>query len=134
MRFHGTLSGDDLTEVFDTADIALCPLAGHRAMIFLSSALKSRDYLCRGLPIVTSTPIDIIPDGFEYCLRVPEDESPVDIRKVAEFADAVYGGGRPRSGVAAEIRTFAERTCGMDTSMRSVLEFFKEGAGDESGS
>lgn len=125
--FYGPLFDGRLSDVFDAADMALCPLACHRINMFLSSALKSREYLCRGLPIVTSTPIDIIPDGFRYCMRVPEDDSPLDIQGIVDFADSVYGGGLPRVAVAAEIRSFAERMCGMDVSMKNVIDFFRGG-------
>ena len=124
--FHGTLSGSGLTEVFDTVDVALCSLAGHRKGIYLSSELKSREYLSRGLPIVSSTKIDIIPDDFKYCLRVPEDDGPLDIRRVIEFTDGLYGGhGEGRIACRDEIRAFAERTCDISASMRSVTDFFR---------
>ena len=123
--FHGTLSGCRLTEAFDAADIALCSLAGYKKGIYLSSELKSREYLSRGLPVVSSTRIDIIPDGFCYCLRVPEDDSPLDIQKIIAFADGLYGEhGEKRISCRDEIRAFAEQTCGMDSSMQSVLDFF----------
>ena len=123
--FHGTLSGCRLAEAFDTADIALCSLAGHKKGIYLSSELKSREYLSRGLPIVSSTKIDIIPDGCRFCLRVPEDDGPLDMQKIIGFADGLYGAdGNGRISCRDAIRAFAEQTCGMDASMQSVLDFF----------
>ena len=124
--FHGTLSGCRLTEAFDTADIALCSLAAHRVGIYEASFLKSREYLSRGLPIVSSTKIDIIPDGCRFCLRVPEDDGPLDMQKIIAFADGLYGEhGEKRISCRDEIRAFAEQTCGMDSSMRAVTDYLQ---------
>lgn len=123
--FHGPLSGDKLTEVFGLSDIALCSLAAHRVGLYEASFLKSREYLSRGLPLVTSTRIDILPADFSYCLRVPEDDSPLDMQKITAFADGLYGAdGNDRVSCRDTIRAFAEKTCGMDSSMKSVLDFF----------
>lgn len=120
--FYGALSGEKLTSVFDISDIAVCSLACHKKNIFLSSELKSREYLCRGLPIVTSTKIDIISDDFMYSLRVPEDDSFVDIQKIVDYIETLYSSNK-RSQVTNTIRNFAEENCSMDYSMRSVLEY-----------
>ena len=120
--FHGALSGDALTAVFDTTDIALCSLSCHKIYIYIASELKSREYLCRGLPIVTSTKIDIVPDDFDFALRVPEDDSALDIQKIVDFVESVYVSA-PRVEVRNAIRAFAERTCSMDVAMRRVVEY-----------
>lgn len=122
--FYGALSGDALTAVFDQTDIALCSLACHKKNIYMVSELKSREYLCRGLPIVTSTKIDIVPDDFKYALHVPEDDSAIDIQEIIDFAKKVYENGRAK--VTAEIRGFAEKYCGMNFSMKNVAEYLKK--------
>ena len=121
--FHGALYGDKLTKIFDESDIALCSLGAHRAQIYVASFLKSREYLCRGLPMVSSTKIDIVPDDFNYMLRVPEDDSAIDIASIVSFANKIYNGNR--ENVADEIRFFAENNCSMSKSMSTVIEFFK---------
>lgn len=78
--FHGPLFGKQLTDMFNNSDIAICGLGGHRKSIYLSSELKSREYLARGIPMISSTKIDILPDDFIYCLYVPSDDSPINIK------------------------------------------------------
>lgn len=121
--FYGALSGDELTRVFDTADIALCSLACHKKNIYIASELKSREYLCRGLPVVTSTRIDIIPDNFEYSLRVPEDDSAIDMQKIADFANSLYS-TKSRKEITKKIRLYAEENCGMESAMKNVVDYF----------
>ena len=120
--FHGTLSGKELDEVFNMSDIALCSLGCHRINIFEGSFLKSREYLCRAIPIVTSTKIDIIPDDFDYCLRVPEDESSIDIEKIVKFAKRIYSSDE-RIEITKIIREFAENNCSMENAMKSVFDY-----------
>lgn len=119
--FYGPLSGDDLTSVFDLADVALCSLACHKKNIKLSAELKSREYLCRGLPMITSTKIDILSDDFEYCFRVPEDDSFIDIEEIVDYVNDLYKNGR--SNVAEKIRIFAENNCSMEKAMKLVVEY-----------
>lgn len=120
--FYGPLSGDELTAVFDIADVALCSLACHKKNIKLSAELKSREYLCRGLPIITSTKIDILSDDFKYCYRVSEDDSPIDIEEVVDYVNGLYKDDR--SFVAKEVRTFAEENCSMEKAIDSVIRFY----------
>lgn len=122
--FYGALSGDELTRVFDTADIALCSLACHKINIYIASMLKSREYLCRGLPVVTSTRIDIIPKDFEFCLHVPEDDTAIDMQKIVDFADSLYTDVN-RQNVIGKIRAFAEQNCGMESAMKNVMDYFQ---------
>ena len=101
--FYGALSGDELTSVFDRGDIAVSSLGCHRIGIYEGSFLKSREYLCRGLPMITSTKIDILSDDFEYCFRVPEDDSFIDIEKIVDYVNDLYKNGR--SNVAEKKET-----------------------------
>ena len=123
VKFYGALSGDNLTDVIDKGDIMISSLGCHRIGIFEGSFLKSREYLCRGLPMISSTKIDIIPNNFEYCFRVPEDESPIDIEKVVEYVTSVYK-NKNRTEISKEIRQFAEENCSMKKAMESVIQYF----------
>ena len=120
--FHGALFGKDLSRIFDIADVCICSLGSHRKGLFVTSELKSREYLARGLPIVTSINIDIIPDDFPYCLKVPEDDSPIDIDKVVDFVTNLYSNNK-REAVKKEIRSFAEKYCSMEYAMKNVKEY-----------
>lgn len=123
VKFYGALSGDNLTDVIDNGDIMISSLGCHRKNLFLSSELKSREYLCRGLPMISSTKIDIIPNNFEYCFRVPEDESPIDVEKVVEYVTSVYK-NKNRTEISKEIRQFAEENCSMKKAMENVIKYF----------
>lgn len=120
--FYGPLSGDELSAVFDIADVAICSLACHKKNIKLSAELKSREYLCRGLPMIASTKIDILSNDHKFCFRVPEDDSPINIEEIVTYVKDLYKDGRRET--IENIRKFAEDSCSMEKSMENVLQFF----------
>jgi hypothetical protein len=123
--FHGSLSGNELTQIYNLCDIAVCGLGSHRIGIYLTSQLKSREYLARGLPIVTSTKIDIIPSDFMYCLKITEDESPVDISMIVNFYHELLA-KKGKIQMIGEIRQFAEENCEMSKTMKPIVDYLLE--------
>jgi len=123
--FYGFLSGEKLTEIFNRVDLGACSLGGHRKGYHLSSELKSREYLARGLPMISSVKIDILPPDFEYCLYVPGDDSPIDIKSVIQFYENITG-LKSIPELTHEIRQFAEANCDMSKTMRPVIDYFTQ--------
>lgn len=123
VTFHGELSGEKLDEVFVDTDIAFCSLGCHRkGLLGKTSELKSREYLARGLPIVSSSGIDIIPDNYEYLLKVSDDDSAINMNEIVNFYKRIYM-GKKNSEVVAEIRSFAEEKCTMEYGMKEVSNY-----------
>jgi glycosyltransferase involved in cell wall biosynthesis len=119
--FYNFLNGEALDDVYNKCDIGICSLGAHRKDLYLSSELKSREYLARGLPIVTSAKIDIIPPGFRYCLKISEDETPVNISEIIDFYDNVFSTVGDK--MTSEIRQFAEENCEISKTMAPVIEY-----------
>ena len=61
-------------------------LARHRSGISDIKTLKNREYASRGLPFVYSEN-DSDFDHQPYVLKVPADESPVDIARIVDFVE-----------------------------------------------
>jgi len=120
--FHGFLSEKYLDEVYDECCIGVSSLGGHRKNLYLSSELKSREYLARGLPIISSIKIDCIPEHFEYCMYVPEDESNIDINKIIEFYEKIYLKSN-KLNVNMIIRDFAEKNIDVSVTMRPIINY-----------
>lgn len=126
--FHGFQSGKALDDIFNLCDIGIECLGCHRKGIYLSSSLKSREYAARGLPMITSCKIDVFPEDYPYLLKIPEDDSPVDIETVIRFHDKIYR-EKTEKDVVGEIRAFAERHCDMERTMQPVIQAFLSGSG-----
>ena len=82
--FHGQKMNEELDELFNEADFAIGSLARHRSGIDKIKTLKNREYAARGIPFAYSeTDGDF--DKMPYILKVPADESPIDIRRLIRF-------------------------------------------------
>lgn len=86
--FHGQLFGPALDDVMAHTDLAIGSLARHRSGIADIKTLKNREYAARGIPFIYSeTDADF--DGRPYVMKVPPDESPIDIAALVAFIDSV---------------------------------------------
>ena len=120
--FHGVLTGAALSAAFNQADIAVCSLGCHRIGIFLGSFLKSREYIARGLLMISSTKIDILPNDYSYIKYVPEDDSPIDISAILKFYEKLQQ-KETKDMQIKTIRCFAEEHCDMKVVMQPVISF-----------
>lgn len=118
--FHGAMYGQELETLLENCTLGLDSLGRHRTGISVLSSLKSREYGAKGLPFINSCDIDIVEDSFAYFLKVPADETPVDIQSVVDFYDRCFAGNSRRS-VAMEIRKYIEERSNMRAVMGMVL-------------
>jgi len=122
--FYGFKSSEELDKVYNISDLALEVLGGHRKDIYISSSLKSREYLAKGLPIITESIIDIIDQtDFPYLLKISADESSVEIRNVVDFFDRIYNEETTRASVVKKIRNYAMKTCDINATLLPVFNY-----------
>ena len=119
--FHGAMHGKELDDLLERCALGVDSLARHRTGISVLSSLKSREYGAKGIPIINSCDIDIIDDDFEFFLKVPADESPIDIDQVVAFYDSCYQ-GRSRVAVAKKIREYIEKKSDMRAVMNMIVQ------------
>ena len=102
-------------------------LGCHRKGVVLSSTLKSREYWAKGLPFITECEFPPeVQKISQYILKVPYDESPIDIEKVIEFHDNLYlRSDKSQEEIIDEIRDFAYRTCDMSVAMKPIIDYIK---------
>lgn len=121
--FEGRLTGEALYEMYDRCDIALELFAVFRKGLDFSSSLKSREYLAVGIPIISGNDIDVIKGKeFDYLLQYENNDAPVDLIKVVEFYDRVYG-KESKEKVISNIRRFAEENCSFEATLKEVVDF-----------
>ncbi len=125
--FYGYKTGKELDEIYDVADIALGTFGFYKIDVQKSSALKTRESLAKGLPIVNGCEIDIFENGKnEYYLEFPNDKSIINIQKIIDFYYYIYQ-NKDRQAVIEEIRSLAFRTVDMSVTMQPVIEYIKSG-------
>jgi len=121
--FHGTKTGQELDKIFDESDIALGSLGNHRKGLNSGSALKNREYCARGIPFVIEFSDQDFPESFPYILKIPSDESPVDVSKIVEWYEELT---QSHPNYSIEMRKYAEEHLSWDEKMKPVIEKIKE--------
>lgn len=89
--FHGPKSGNELDDIFNFTDIAVDALGRHRSGVYYNSSLKGKEYVARGLPVISAvkTELDYMKD-FPYYLSLPADETDININDVEKFYEKIY--------------------------------------------
>ena len=124
--FHGFLSKNDLQNIYDISSLSLGSFGMYKINIYLSSNLKSREALARGIPMITGCETDVFQaDKFKYYLEFPNDSSILDIQKIIDFHDDIYTKENGET-VIANIRNYAYKTVDMQHCMQNVIQYFKQ--------
>ena len=121
--FYGEKNGKELDEIYDKSDIAIATLGFHRINVKVSSAIKTREYLAKGMPIVYSGIIDIIDDSFKYQYCAPEDESNIDVNKILELF-SIYSVNREK--ISKEIIEYVTKKASMNEAFKPIVSYFNE--------
>ena len=87
--FHGFVHGEDLDRLFDQNHIAVGSLGIHRIGLRQLSILKSREYCARGIPYIIACSDPDFPEDFPYILRLPAEDSPIDMNQVITFTSII---------------------------------------------
>ena len=124
--FEGECTGRHLEQIYNMADMALECFGMYRKNMAMSSSLKSREYLAKGLPIVSGCKVDIFQNNsFPYYLEFPNDNSIIDMEKIVDFYELCYPDEQSHETVIKEIRTFAEEKIDMKMTMKDIIDYIK---------
>lgn len=125
--FHGIKTGEDLTKIFDATDIAVDALGRHRTGVFFNSSLKGKEYVARGIPVVSAvkTELDNV-SSFPYYFRFLADESYIDINDVIRFYDTVYSADTPEN-ITIKIRKITKKLFDYEWGFKKIIQGIVEG-------
>jgi hypothetical protein len=115
--FHGPKHGEELDSLFDEAHVAIGTLGFHRNGLRAAATLKTREYCARGIPFVISYDDVDFPDDFPYMLKVPADESPVDIEQILRLYDRIK-----EKEFVKEMREYAEKNLSWEVKLKPVID------------
>ncbi len=120
--FFGQKTGDPLTEIYDQSDIGTGSFGLYKRGDSRSSALKTREYLSRGLPMISGCTEDVFQGkNADFYLELENDESPVDIQRVVDFYDRLMADGK--EALSGRIREFAEKNVDVRSTFRPVIQY-----------
>lgn len=122
---HGRMVGKELDEVYEMCDVAVDCLGCHRKHLYYVSSLKVREYAAKGLPMVTSTIVDINCDELsEYILQLPPDESDIEVEQIVDFGERLY---EKNCQINMDVRETFRPHCEWKYSFKNVMNYIKEG-------
>lgn len=116
--FHGEMFGEKLNALVEGCDVGVGGLGLYRKKQFQSMTLKLREYMARGLPFVYAVDDPSVPDDERFCLKLPNDDSAIDMAQIVAFAKAAG----QNAAVPAEMRDYARRHMSWQGVMKTILE------------
>lgn len=121
----GKKFGKDLDYYYDICDLGIDSMGRHRSSVYYNSSLKGKEYLAKGLPIVSGvkTELDSV-KNFKYYLRVPANDTPVNIDNLLNFYDSIYK-HKNKLKIAEDIRSFCVNNFDMDICFKKVIDWYK---------
>lgn len=119
VKFFPTMSGEKLDEMYDMSDIALASFGMYKLGIYEKlGALKTRECLAKGMPLITGCEIEGLGDDYIYVKNFPNNDQTVNVEEIVNFFVSIKEKDINKETVARTIREFATE----HVSMRSVME------------
>lgn len=120
--FHGMLGKSELDGFYDRCNCAVGCLGLHRrSSMVVDSALKTREYLAKGIPFFSKGYVDVfLEHPADFYLSFESNEDPVDIEKVISFLDGLSSKFTDNQLIES-MRSYASQTVSMDIAMREVI-------------
>ena len=129
--FYGMRTYTELMDIYDKCDLGASSFGMYKIGIDYGCTLKTREYLAKGLPIISGSKLDIndIPELSGYVLNFANNDTLIDFDKVIAFNDSLYRNRAPEDivNMANSIRDLAERNFNMQQSMMSVVKYICDG-------
>ena len=126
ITFYGFMESTEIDSIYNTCSLAIECLGIHRKGLGqISSSLKSREYLAKGIPFIGSTNVDVfIKEPVDFFWQAPEDDSPLDMKDIVQFHDSLYS-NYSQHQIINEIRKYAQRHISMESAIRNVIQVLK---------
>ena len=122
VKFHGPKYGTELDELYNIADAGLAAFGVYKDGFSKLSTIKAREYLAKGLPVILGAEDNLFSGENKYGLTFPNDPTPVDIEKIAEYLDDLYLHREKRS-VHEEIRNYAYQNADNEVTLLPVMDY-----------
>ena len=123
VKYYCFQNGAEVEEIYNTADIALSSIGIHRVGLKTAQTLKSKEYGAKGLPIISEYLVEEYPEGKQYQLIVPMDESPISVQDVIAMYDAMMVQNVEEE--REKIRSTVEKEADIRAVMKPAADFYK---------
>lgn len=126
IKFYPTMSGKELDEMYDNSDIALASFGMYKLGIYEKlGALKTRECLAKGMPLITGCEIDVLGDDYKYVRNFPNNAQDVSIEEIISFYEGIKRENPDKKVIAGKIREFAVDHVSMQSVMQPVIDYIE---------
>lgn len=112
---YGPQKGEELDHIYDKANLAVGCLANHRIGSFYGSALKTKEYIAKGIPFIYGWKENIL-ENFKYAKCYELCEEAINIEDVIKFYDSL-----PKNNLVTSIRNCLKYEDTWDYQIERVL-------------
>lgn len=85
VNFHGVQDQAYIKSVCEQADIGVAAIGAYRKRLHYDSAIKVREYMSQGLPVVISTNDLDIPENCQFIYRISNSDAPFCIKDMIQW-------------------------------------------------
>lgn len=122
IEHKGYLNKGQLDALFNEVHIGVSTLALYKKDLQEAAVLKTREYIARGLPFIYAyTDPDLNEETNSFALQFPNDDSPIDMQQVVDFAKKVLSDPEHPQ----KMRKYAEKYLDYEVKMKRLLEGIK---------
>lgn len=123
--FYGEKKGEELDRIYDKCNLAVGSLGMYRIGYKMANSLKIREYLAKGLPVITGSKVDVFEKkDFPYYVEFENNSTPIAVHKIIEFYDSIYD-RKDVHAINEEIRDYAVQNCDMKNALKNVIDYIR---------
>lgn len=127
VQFYGKRTGEELNAIYNKADVALGVFGLYKVKVNVCSPLKTKEYLSKGLPVISGFHEDSFEDGnVDFYLEFANDDSNVDIGRIVEFYDGLLEKYQSKKALRDVIRSYAKEHVDMSIAMKPIIDYITE--------
>lgn len=127
VKFYPTTTGKQLDKLYDQSELALGVFGmykvGYKGPV---GAIKTRECLAKGIPIVSGSPIDVMDDDSKYIKIFPNNDSSVNMKEIIDFYEALRKEEESKRNLAEKLRNFARQHVSMEVVMKPIEDYINE--------
>lgn len=126
VRFYPTMSGEALDKLYDESDIALASFGMYKLGYYGKlGALKTRECLAKGMPLITGCEIDVLDNKYKYAKVFENSPRTVDISEIIDFYERITENNIEKKDVAKRIREYAIDNVSMKSALAPIIDYIE---------
>ncbi len=120
--FRGQLIGEKLDDIYDECDIGCCSLGRYKSNISMTSELKSREFMAKGMPMICGCRIDILENiDYPYVIFFSNDNTIINLDNVVSFYKSMIL-KESSDEIIQNIRNFAMKKFDISITYKPIVD------------